>query len=75
MTNSKLVKVDNLPWNPHGNRPNEMHLYVLHGWVLAEKRAEFHRRAYKDKTVSLGFADWLLTQGATDAVAEDWSIA
>ena len=73
MTNNKLIKVHNLPWHLDGDRPIEMYLWVSPEWGYKEKTAEFYRLLQKEGSINCGFADWLLTQGATDAVAEDWS--
>ena len=73
MTNTKLVKCHNLPWRMGEDRPPEMHIWVPQDWVYEEKVKEFNHLLHKEKSIDCGFADWLLTQGATDAVTEDWT--
>lgn len=73
MTNSKLIDCTNIPWSPKSGLPDRLHILVSPDWNHAEMYRK-HVRLSQEKETDLGFADWLLTQGATLAVAEKWDI-
>lgn len=72
MTNNKLIDCVNTPWNPRGSRPDHLFLWVSPDWDRRELVAEHTRLCYHEKKTDLGLADWLVTKGAREAVAERW---
>ena len=72
MTNSKLVECSNTPWDPRDSRPMSIVLWIPPDWDRRKMTKEHAELVYHKKSTRIGFADWLLTRGAKQAVTETW---